>query len=252
LTIPYYGEKNNRMVVEGKPDKGTYHKHRYVVIKISEKWGDLFLLALPIGAFTNERETVRALIEFARQRVNIQHIIVDRGFFSSKYISLFDEMGIRYLMPGVRNKKVMRFIKEGRTVADITLTSKTKKYVAHVKLAFRKAPDGNVVCFANNLPPLIAYGCDLFSLYSRRWSVETGFRVIKHEFMAKTTSRRYKLRLFFFMFSMLLYNVWIVVNAALNRILYGKQEGERLMSAKLFMMKFYEAYVDYVPPPDDA
>ena len=64
--IPYYGDSNKYMVVEGKPEKGTYHKHRYAVIKISEKWGDLFLLALPIGVLTQKRETIRELIEFAR------------------------------------------------------------------------------------------------------------------------------------------------------------------------------------------
>ena len=249
--IPYYGDSNAQMVVEGKPEKGTCHKHRHVVIKISEKWGDLFLLSLPIGAFTKEREAVRALIEFARQRVNISHIVVDKGFFSAKYISLFEEMGVRYLMPGVKNKKVKRFIEEGRTAADITLTSSDKKYKAHVKLAFRKTPEGHTVCFATNLPSLMAYGSDLFALYSQRWNVETGFRVIKHEFMAKTTSRRYKIRFFFFSFSLLLYNIWVIINSALNRILYGKQEGERLMSAKLFMIKFYEAYADFEPPPDE-
>jgi len=68
--------------------------------------------------------------------------------------------------------------------------------------------------------------------------------------MAKTTSKKYRIRMFLFMFSMLLYNVWVIVNAALNRILYGSQEGLRLISAKLFMIKFYQAYADYEPPPD--
>ena len=57
--------------------------------------------------------------------------------------------------------------------------------------------------------------------------------------------------MFLFMFSLLLYNVWVVVNATLNRILYGRQEGARLITAKLFMIKFYKAYVDFRPPPDD-
>jgi hypothetical protein len=249
--IPYYGDSNVQMVVAGKPDKGTCHKHRHVAIKISEKWGDLFLLGLPIGVFTDEREAVKTLIQFAKQRVSINHIIVDKGFFSTKYISLFEEMGVRYLMPGVKNPRIMRLIQEGKESAEITMKSQNKKHVAHVKLAFRKAPGGDVVCFATNLPPEMTSGGDLFTLYSRRWNVETGFRVIKHEFMAKTTSKRYKIRFLFFSFSLLLYNVWVIVNAALNRFLYGKQEGAKVMSAKMFMIKFYEAYVHYEPPPGD-
>jgi len=247
--IPYYGDSNVQMVVGGKPERGTYHKHRHIVIKISTKWGDLFLLALPIGVFTNERETVMELIEYARRRVNIAHIVVDRGFFSAKYITLFDEMGIRYLMPGVKNKRIERIMASGVDSAEIPMRSQNRKYMANVKLAFRKAPGGDTVCFATNLPPEMASGGDLFSRYSQRWNVETGFRVIKHEFMAKTTSKRYRIRFLFFSFSLLLYNAWVIVNAALSTIVYGKQIGRRLITAKLFMIKFYEAYVHYEPPP---
>jgi len=249
--IPYYGDVRPVMVVGGKPDRGTCYKHKYAVIKISEKWGDLFLMALPMGFLTDERETVRELLKFAMQRLRIKHIVVDKGFFSTKYLSLFERMKIRYLMPGVRNSRIKRLIKRGVETTKITIRSKLTGYAAHVNLAFRKARDGNVVCFVTNFPPLMLHGTDLFSMYSRRWNIETGFRVIKHEFMAKTTSKRYRLRMFMFTFSLLLYNIWVIVNAALNRILYGRQEGLRLISAKLFMFKFYQAYTDYEPPPDD-
>jgi len=87
---------------------------------------------------------------------------------------------------------------------------------------------------------------------SRRWNIETGFRVIKHEFMARATSKRYKIGMFLFMFSMLLCNVWAIVNTALSRVLHGRLEGLRLLFAKLFIVKFYQAsYVDREPPPDD-
>ena len=118
--IPYYGDTKKVMVVGGKPERGTYYKHRYAVIKISAKWGDLFLMALPIGVLTDQREAIRELIEFARQRVRIKHIVVDKGFFSSKYLSLFEEIGVKYLMPGVKNKRVVRLIKEGMTSSALT------------------------------------------------------------------------------------------------------------------------------------
>jgi len=54
------------------------------------------------------------------------------------------------------------------------------------------------------------------------------------------------------MFSMLLCNVWAIVNTALSRVLHGRLEGLRLLFAKLFIVKFYQAsYVDREPPPDD-
>jgi putative transposase len=45
----------------------------------------------------------------------------------------------------------------------------------------------------------------LFTLYSKRWGIETSYRVKKHSFRPKTTSKNYFIRLFYFMFSVLLY-----------------------------------------------
>jgi len=249
--IPYYGRDEGSMVVEGRLERGTTHRYRYAVIKIIDKWGDFFLMGLPVGNYTDKRETIRQLITFARKHVNIKYIVVDRGFFSTKYLSLFEEMGVKYLMPGVKNERVKRLIGEGVRYAQIDMKSTIyRKYRTRIRLLFRKASDGRIVCFATNFKQQQVYGIDLFSLYSRRWNIETGFRVIKHEFMAKTTSTQYRIRMFMFMFSLLLYNIWVIVNAMLNRMLYGRQEGLRLISSKLFMIKFYQACFDYRPPPD--
>jgi hypothetical protein len=243
--IPYYGHDESPMVVEGRLDRGTCRRYRYAVIKITDKWGDLFLLGLPVGLYADKREIIRKLINFARKHVKIKYVVVDRGFFSTKYLSLFDEMGVRYLMPGVKNNRIKRIMEKGVGYAKISMKSTTrKKYKVRIRLVFRKSRDGRTVCFATNLPPKKVYGMDLFPQYSQRWGIETGFRVIKHQFMAKTTSNQFRIRMFMFMFSMLLYNVWVIVNAALNRMLFGRQEGQRLISSKLFMIKFYQACED--------
>ena len=41
----------------------------------------------------------------------------------------------------------------------------------------------------------------IFMIYSKRWGIETTFRVLKHSFKAKTTSKNYFIRLFYFLFS---------------------------------------------------
>jgi putative transposase len=52
----------------------------------------------------------------------------------------------------------------------------------------------------------------LFDLYGKRWGVETSYRVKKHSYLPKTTSKNYLIRLFYFMFSVLLYNLWILAD----------------------------------------
>lgn len=47
----------------------------------------------------------------------------------------------------------------------------------------------------------------LLTLYSKRWGIETSYRIKKHTFRGKTTSKNYKIRLFYFLFSVLLYNL---------------------------------------------
>ena len=48
------------------------------------------------------------------------------------------------------------------------------------------------------------------------------------------------------MFSTLLYNLWVVVNSFLSIYLFGEQVDYMIMTAKMFMRKFYEAYTDCV------
>jgi putative transposase len=54
----------------------------------------------------------------------------------------------------------------------------------------------------------------LSKLYSKRWGIETAYRV-KKDFRPKTTSKNYVIRLFYFLFSVCLYNLWELVNVIL-------------------------------------
>jgi IS4 transposase len=47
--------------------------------------------------------------------------------------------------------------------------------------------------------------------YSRRWGIENSYKTIK-DFLAWTTSKDYTVRLFYFGFAVLLYNMWLLVD----------------------------------------
>jgi len=72
--------------------------------------------------------------------------------------------------------------------------------------------------FATNLSRALAARLPLFipSEHKRRWGNETGFRV-QGNVEAKTTSRKYVLRLLYQMTSVLVYNVWQYANLLLCR-----------------------------------
>lgn len=99
--------------------------------------------------------------------------------------------------------------------------------------------------FATNCGKLEILTQNLFDLYGRRWDIETGYRVQKENFYPKTTSKNYNVRLFYFLFSQLLYNAWILTNIAVSLHLHGEIRDEKIVTAQEFVTQFFKAYIDY-------
>jgi len=97
--------------------------------------------------------------------------------------------------------------------------------------------DGEKRVFATNMrfnendPKLIQR---LFLLYSKRWGIETSYRVKKHSYRPKTTSKNYIIRLFYFLFSVLLYNLWILADVLIWLHLHGSIGEYHLITSKYF------------------
>jgi len=79
----------------------------------------------------------------------------------------------------------------------------------------------------------------LFDLYGRRWGIETSYRVKKHSYLPKTTSKNYLIRLFYFMFSVLLYNLWLLADILIWLALYGVVKEDHLITSKYFGTVLY-------------
>ena len=79
----------------------------------------------------------------------------------------------------------------------------------------------------------------LFLLYRKRWGIETSYRVKKHSYLPKTTSKNYLVRLFYFMFSVLLYNLWILADILIWLALFGVIKESHLLTSKYFGTVLY-------------
>jgi len=84
----------------------------------------------------------------------------------------------------------------------------------------------------------------LYRWYSKRWGIETKYRQLEHDFKAKTTSNNYLIRLFYFLFSTCIFNIWILVNLILSIILTGRISEKPLLTAKLFATILYRINID--------
>ena len=79
----------------------------------------------------------------------------------------------------------------------------------------KSEPDGpmdDYTYFYTNLDPTEIPTEEVASDYRRRWGIETGFRVIKENFLPKSVSPSSEVRTFYFNFAAQLYNIWTVAN----------------------------------------
>ena len=74
----------------------------------------------------------------------------------------------------------------------------------------------------------------LFILYGKRWGIETSYKVKKQSFLAKTTSKNYLIRIFYFLFSVLMYNLWLLADILIWLSLFGFVKEDHLITSKYF------------------
>jgi hypothetical protein len=176
----YYGDKNDYMVCETKPKDGTSHCFRYITINVVENGKRFTLLALPMHKFTTKAKVVRKLITYAKSKVKIRYIYLDRGFFNSEIINLLKELRVKFLMPAVQNVKIQRYIKEYEGIHSriIDYDMGYRKYNrAEFKLVFVNDKQGNKRTFATNIVIGEQIAHYYFKWYSKRWGIETSYRV---------------------------------------------------------------------------
>ena len=217
----YYGNRQTPMVVGTKPKDGTDSCYRYATINIVEGGKRFTLLALPVSALDDKERILSRLLLYALKRVKINKVHMDRGFFDSKSINVLNQLGIRWLMPGQRNFAIRRAMDV--MPAPSVVTDFQMKHV-HFNLCIGIGRNGKKQVFATNM----SFNNDeakfinwLFDVYNKRWGIETSYRVKKHSFLPRTTSKNYIIRLFYFLFSVLLYNLWVLVNVLIWLYIHG-------------------------------
>jgi putative transposase len=242
----YYGDKNDSMVVETKPKKGTTHCFRFATINIVESGKRFTLLALPMNVFDRKHKIVDELINYAKKKIKIGNVYVDRGFFSIKVIDVFKKHNLKFLMPAKKDRKIEQLVKnyDSPTIINYTLGG---KYYIQGQTTFKLVivNDENEIkrVFATNLHVNENNAHSLFGKYAKRWGIETSYRV-KQDFKARTTSKRYVIRLFYFLFSACLYNLWILVNIIVGMLILKFIPKEPFIRAKMFGVILY-TFIDH-------
>lgn len=244
----YYGDRKDPMVVGTKPQKGTSKAYRFATITLIDKECRLTIRSFPVSAETAKHEVVVDLVKYAQERVEIGVLCIDRGFYSVDVFTALDNLGVKYVIPAVQNPKIVWYMRgqQPPKIIPITIGNNWRGSVS-ANLVITIDNDMEKRGFVTNMTPNRMHTRKIAYLYSKRWGIETAYRV-KKDFRPKTTSKNYVIRLFYFLFSVCLYNLWELVNVILALV---KQFDPKtpIIPAKLFGTIIFRIFKSGGIPP---
>ena len=269
--IPCHSKKLGSDLRGGERKSGTNRFEAYITAQCVNSKSRLILAALYMDKSSSVHESLREIINLCLENVSavgsrLGLILVDRGFFSVNSISEIERLSLEYLMPCIRTSKVKdslhRFVT--KTLGPISKSKMTNSDKATIqyhmiiteKKRVRKesertknagAPEDRYIAFATNAPWMDV------GEYSKRWTIETCYRLVENA-RAKSFGSNRPARLFCFLYSLTLFNAWVLVNAQLASFL--KLRGGALPVTQLYMKIatliaiYRNIAIQPEPPPD--
>jgi IS4 transposase len=222
----YYGDKNDKGVVGIKHQRGTSYCFRYITLNIVIGDAKVTLVTLPVKPLSDKAKLVDRVLTEAEGIVRINLVLLDRGFFTKDVIKVLEKHQVKFLFPVPKNKLVKQMIKQAHKNKDYIGTyifKQGKKVVCSFTVFFILNPDSEekqiwkrYYVFGTNLPVTNNNRVIFAEIYRKRWNIETNFRVEKHEFLAQTTSKSCRFRLFLFLVAIVLYNLWVIARLTMG------------------------------------
>ena len=208
----FYGNPSTEMVMGTNRKKGSNYAYEFLTASIVAEGRRIVLGVLPVSSRAEiGRQSIR-LVEKIRRVLNVSYLTFDRGFFCVELLHFLELHDIKYVMhlPQTNRTKRMR-LWPGRRFRYRT-SSHHRGGIPQIAFDVVVAVDekDNRYLFATN----VQCSADRFLvLFKPRWGIETSYR-INNQFLPKTVSRNYTVRLFYYLFACLVQNCWVVCKAS--------------------------------------
>lgn len=228
----FYGKSTGFYVHGWTGEKGVKGKYRFLTVAIlfRNQIIPFYVSILPIGCFKAEY-LGEAIDWFNTLGIKARRIILDRGFYSGDIINTLQLKNVNYLI-FVPKKQIFKCMlestpKQGAIIKhEVGYTKDKNGCKPKTNIALINNINGYDWVFATNT--LLLDIKKYVYLYKKRWNIETMFRV-HDEARIKSKSVKAKIRLFYFIISMLLLMLWNICQ---------KQQ----FTFKLFIIQLYERY----------
>lgn len=202
---PFYGEAPG--TVRGQARQGTTWFWAYMSLDIVQDGCRYTLAALPLTDKRKAAELVEALLRYAARWVRVGVVLLDRFFYRSDIMRIIEGLGLDWVMAARASGRLRRQAgqarKEGRPCFRYTMNPEKESQASfHVFTVLAK--DGLHFFASSREGRRLRYWADV---YRGRWGIDAGYRV-KRGFRARTAVRCMYVRLFLFLLSVLLQDVW--------------------------------------------
>jgi len=241
-TIPYYGDVDGMPMVSGLDQENRAFK--FATLSIVGLNIPLVLAVEPIRESSAWDENppnqihrvVRRLVTRAKELVPIETVLCDREFDAQRVYQTLSNLGVNYLIPKRINSTEQEVIEtmeaDGQAIAVEPASVHVETGSHSMQFLYVPSTKGKgTTVFATNLRVGPDEAKAFCRRYSRRWQIENEYKSIKGDFLAKTSSKDYRVRLFYFVFAALLYNIWRLTDFLLKAGVDGEMDYEPVLTA---------------------
>lgn len=201
--------------VRGRPDRGTRRFLRHANASIV-LWGRRLLIhSQQMTRKTRLEDVVLSSIRRAEELgLRIRRVYLDRGFCTTGVLRLFHELQIAYVIPARMTETVKhlkrQMLRRKNYIVSYTMRGQAGAVETTLFLHWNSRKK-RWIPFLTNLPVTEANRASLGEGYRRRWSIETAFRT-RNNLRIRTRSGNRSARLALYLISLVLYNLWVLLN----------------------------------------
>ncbi|SHH50328.1 transposase [Halobaculum gomorrense] len=242
-TIPYYGDVEEMPMVSGMQGEEE-RAFKFATLSIVGENIPLVLALEPIRESSawdrnppnQVHRVVRRLVQRAKEHVPVETVLCDREFDSKNVYQTLSNLGVNYLVPTRINSTEREAIETMETNGQAVAVESASVHVesgSH-SMQFLYVPSTNgeaTTVFTTNIRVGPKEAESFCRRYSRRWQIENEYNSLKYDFLAKTSSKDYRVRLFYFVFAVLLYNIWRLTDFLLKAGVDGEIDYAPVLTA---------------------